>query len=148
MLISEILKKQNRPIETIGHAQTMQEAIDHLCEKKIGSLVVLSDDRRMVGIITERDVLCASYSRSRRPERVQVEEIMTPNPVCGSAEDSALALLQVMTDNRVRHLPIMRDGKLEGLVSIGDLVAGQLEEIREENHHLKEYIQTSGAVTP
>ncbi|MBI1784786.1 CBS domain-containing protein, partial [Candidatus Sumerlaeota bacterium] len=88
MLVSEILKRHNRPVETIGPDQTVQEAIDKLVEKKIGSLLVCEEGGRIVGIITERDILRGSYSRSPRPEKVKVAERMTPDPVRGSPRDS------------------------------------------------------------
>ena len=140
MLAEDIIKRQNRPVETIRPDQSVQDAIDKLVEKRIGSLLVMGDQYEFVGIITERDILRASYSRSPRHERVKVEEIMTRNPVSGTPEDSINFLLTVMTENRIRHLPIMRGARLEGLVSIGDLVASQLDAIKDENHYLKAYI--------
>jgi len=140
MFAEDIIKRQNRPVETIRPDQSVQDAINKLVEKRIGSLLVVGNQFEIVGIITERDILRASYTQSRRHERVRVEEIMTRNPVSGTLEDGVNYLLTVMTENRIRHLPIMRGARLEGLISIGDLVAAQLEAINEENHHLKSYI--------
>jgi CBS domain-containing protein len=140
MLAADIIKHKNRPIETIRPDQTVQDAINKLVAKKIGSLLVLNGEGEMVGIITERDILRASYSRSPRHEKVKIETIMTHGPICGSPEDSINELLTVMTENRIRHLPILRGSRLEGLVSIGDLVAAQLDAVKDENHFLKAYI--------
>jgi CBS domain-containing protein len=141
MLASDIIRRQGRPVETIQPDRTVQEAINRLVERRIGSLLVVDDEWRIVGIVTERDILRASYTNSPRPERVRVEEIMTRNPVVGTPDDPINDLLTVMTENRIRHLPIMRGGRLEGLVSIGDLVAAQLDQIQDENLHLKAYIE-------
>lgn len=148
MLVSEILKRQSRPVETVLESQSMQEAIDKLVEKRIGSLLVKSERGKVAGIVTERDILRNIYSRSRRPENVRVGEIMTAEMITGGPCDSVNDLLKVMTKHRIRHLPIMSGTRLEGLVSIGDLVATQFEQVRDENHHLKEYITVSGASVP
>lgn len=144
MLVSDILKKQTYEVLTIGPGRTVLDAIGVLVENKIGSLLVKDDAGRIVGIITERDILIDSAQNSSRLGETLVGKIMTTDLVTGSPCDRVVDLLNLMTQRRIRHLPIMRDDELAGLVSIGDLVKSQLMETQSENDHLKDYIQGAG----
>lgn len=141
MFASEILQHRKHPVITIEESRTVHEAIQLLCDKKIGSLLVKGKDGKIVGIITERDILHVSCHRNAEIGKILVREVMTREMVTGSPEDTVNELLGLMTKHRVRHLPIMRGGKLEGLLSIGDLVKAQLDEAEDENRHLRNYIQ-------
>ena len=142
MLASDVLKKKNCPVVRINSKRTVLQAIELLDEKRFGSLMVEDDAGKIVGIITERDILNLSPENSQRFGEIRVEEVMTRDLITGVAEDKVNDLLRLMTNHRVRHLPIMRDEKLVGLVSIGDLVKVQLDEIETENGYLKQYIQS------
>lgn len=142
MIISDVLKTKNRPIETIEQSRTVLEAIQLLVSKGIGSLLVLDEGQRIAGIITERDILRESASRSGMLASTKVHQVMTARLVTGRPEDPVTEILDVMTKHRIRHVPIMRGEELAGMVSIGDLVKVQLEEAASENQHLKEYIQS------
>lgn len=140
MNVDAILSGKGSPeVRTIESDRTIQEAIGRLVEHNIGSLVVV-EAGEPVGIITERDILrCCS----REPERlaeVRVADVMTRDLIVGEPGDEIDYVMGVMTKNRIRHLPIIRDGKLAGMVSIGDVVNVQLHETRYENRHLKDYI--------
>lgn len=141
MLVSSVLKGREAPIQSIDSEKTVQDAIDQLVEFGIGSLLVTNSQDELSGIITERDILRESAARSDKLKVTKVAQIMTADLVTGTPEDKVGVLLGVMTKNRIRHLPIMSKGELVGLVSIGDLVKAQVDEIEEENQHLKEYIQ-------
>lgn len=141
MQVSDILRGQDRRVETIPSTKSVLEAVHRLNEHGIGSLLVTGENDRIIGILTERDVLRLSGDRSEKLASITVAEAMTKELVTGGPEDRITELLNVMTQRRVRHLPIMKDEKLIGLVSIGDLVKAQLEQTAAENQQLKNYIQ-------
>lgn len=141
MLASEILQNRHRPVVTIAESRTVLEAVRLLVEKKIGSLLVTGDSPQIIGIFTERDILKISVNRGHQLGEIKVREVMTKKLIIGEPTHTVNELLGIMTRHHVRHLPIMQGGKLEGLVSIGDLVKAQLDEIEDENRHLKNYIQ-------
>lgn len=141
MRVGEILKSLNRTVETIDPGESVQGAIGKLVEKGIGSLLVVDEEGVTVGIITERDILRESAERSDKLSETRVRDIMTTELMTGQCEDRVTKLLGIMTQNRIRHLPIMDGTKLEGLVSIGDLVKAQVALIENENQQLKDYIQ-------
>ncbi len=148
MIVSDILKNKDHQVQTILPTRTVQECINQLVIHGIGSLLVEEEGTgNIIGIITERDILRECARRSQRLAEISVGEVMTRKLVVGRSDDKVHHLLELMTRHRVRHLPIMDGESLLGLVSIGDLVKAQLEQIAMENHHLKEYIQ-GGAVAP
>lgn len=140
MFVSDILKRHDRPVQTIDQSRSVLDAIDLMNENRIGSLLVTNGDGRLVGIMTERDVLRASAKRHGMLDTTEVSQVMSRGLITASPEDRVTDLLSVMTEKRIRHLPIMQGSELKGMVSIGDLVKIQLEATAEENRHLKEYI--------
>lgn len=147
MLVSDILRDRTFKVQTILPGRTVQEAINQLVVHRIGSLLVEEEHSGdIIGIITERDILRECARRSHLLEKTKVEEVMTKTLVVGKMEDKTHDLLEVMTNNRIRHLPIMQEGELMGLVSIGDLVKAELDHAATENQHLKEYIQGGAAI--
>ena len=123
--------------------RSIQQAIGRLVEHNIGSLVVVDQAGQPLGIITERDILRACTRGVDQLESTRVEEIMSVDLIVGEPDDSVDYVMGIMTRNRIRHLPIVGDGGLLGMVSIGDVVKIQLQEVDYENRHLKEYIQGS-----
>lgn len=139
MKISRILGEKGHDVHTIPPDRTVLEAMDVLVERDIGSLVVVDgDDLR--GIITERDILRLGADGPERLSSVTVEEAMTSELVTCAPDDDVDAVMETMTRRRIRHLPVVEDDELRGLVSIGDAVKATLERVAEENRHLKEYI--------
>ncbi|MFW6199630.1 MAG: CBS domain-containing protein [Gemmatimonadota bacterium] len=143
MKISDILGKKGRFVVTIPPDRTVLEAIQLLVEKNIGSVVVTNDES-ILGILTERDILRLSTDQHRDLDRLRVSEAMTSDVVTASPDDEISHVMEVMTENRVRHLPVLADDALAGILSIGDVVNALRESVQNENHHLKKYIQ--GAV--
>ena len=141
MKIGQILSLKGRNVLMIGPRATLADVVDRLVEANIGSLLV-EDAGQFVGIITERDILRASASRRTRLDELRVSDHMTTDVITGSSEDEVTRGMGLMTENRIRHLPIMDDGQLVGMISIGDLVKAQHEELQVENHYLKTYIQS------
>jgi len=141
MKIRDILHGKGAQVVTIGPDATIHDAMAALVAHRIGSLVVLDQQGKIVGIITERDILRECAARSERVKETKVREVMTTNLIIGLADDEVSYVMGIMTQNRIRHLPILAGEHLEGLISIGDVVKAQLEETEFENRYLKDYIQ-------
>ena len=107
---------------------------------RIGSLLVVDKDGVILGIIGARDVLMAVINHLDEIKTLTVDKIMTTNLIVGTLDDKVDYIMAVMTENRVRHIPIIEDKELKGLISIGDVVKSQLRETVVENKYLKDYI--------
>ena len=114
-----------------------------LAEKGIGALVVSSDGRRIDGILSERDVARGLHSHGAGLLAEPVSSVMTAQVHTCEPQMSVHDLARTMTDHRVRHVPVVEDGALVGIVSIGDIVKARLDELEEERKQLMDYIQTA-----
>ena len=141
MLVHDILSDKGRTVHTCAPGDSLADVVDLLVGHNIGSLVVMQNDE-MVGIITERDILRATAATRGPLEFVHVQDRMTRLPVVVSPQDSVADAMCVMTERRIRHLPVVEQGRLVGIVSIGDTVKAQHDELCRENHYLKSYIQS------
>jgi CBS domain-containing protein len=141
MKIHDILHVKGNAVHTIPPEATLAEVVQKLVANNCGSLVVMEDDR-MIGIITERDILRACAANHRGLEERQVREHMSSNLITGLCDDEVEDIMGLLTQHRIRHLPVTKDGKLVGLISIGDVVKAQFDQLSTENHFLKEYIQS------
>lgn len=136
MKVSDVLRYKGSQVYAIHPGKSIKTAIDMLEEYNIGGLVVLDDLDRIVGIITERDLI--RYAASDSPDfSVSVGDIMTRNVVCGSLQDDLNAVAYTMTEKCFRHLPIVENGKLVGILSIGDVVKAQRDRYEGEIHTLQ-----------
>ncbi|GAC1363512.1 MAG: CBS domain-containing protein [Herpetosiphon sp.] len=127
MKLRTILATKTTKVLTIRPHQTVKEAIQILVEKNIGALVVVDDQGQPIGIISERDVIHEA-ARNDSVLNQTIEHVMTKKLITGSPHDDIHSVGQTMTDRRIRHVPIVEDGRLLGIVSIGDVVKTQLEE--------------------
>lgn len=142
MRLREILINKGSNVHTIEPSSTLTNVVDKLVEHNCGSLVVV-EGGQMIGIITERDILRACASKSQTLEEIRIADVMTVDVISGSPDDSVNDTMGLMTDNRIRHLPVLdEDGQLAGLISIGDVVKVQHDSLSMENHYLKSYIQS------
>ena len=116
MRIKEILEVKGSAVHTIGPRETLADVVKVLVARNCGSLVV-SDEGRMVGIITERDILHASADLSQPLGAVLVQSRMTADVVTGTPEDRVEDVMGLLTEKRIRHLPILQDEKLVGMIS-------------------------------
>lgn len=139
MKIREILARKGRDVVTIEGERTVLEAVRRLVEHDIGALVVTVGERP-VGIFTERDVLRLTARRPGELDSVDVGAVMTADPVTTKPEADLHEMMGVMTRRRIRHLPVLENGRLAGIVSIGDLLNAGREVAEQENHHLRRYI--------
>jgi CBS domain-containing protein len=141
MLVRDILHHKGKTIHSCTPDDSLADVVDLLVGHNIGSLVVMHEEE-MVGIITERDILRASATTRGPLEFLRVHERMTRCPVVASPCDNLNDTMGVMTERRIRHLPVVEQGRLAGIISIGDIVKAQHDELSRENHYLKSYIQS------
>ena len=143
MKIGEVLRIKGHDVVTITETQTVLEAVRLLVARNIGGLVVTDGDRP-TGILTERDVLRLSARGPGDLGSVAIASVMTRDVITASPGDDLIAIMGVMTDKKVRHLPVMDGDELVGIVSIGDLVNQCRLESEKENSQLRQYIQGAG----
>jgi CBS domain-containing protein len=141
--IATILSRKGTSVVTIHPEATVLEAMRLLMQHRIGGVVVVRQDHP-VGILTERDVLRLGAEDPRRLETLTVEAAMTRDLITGRPDQSLRHVMVVMTENRIRHLPIVKDGRLAGIVSIGDIVDAARRAAESENQHLRAYIHGAG----
>ncbi|HCE45684.1 MAG TPA: histidine kinase [Lentisphaeria bacterium] len=140
MKVYEILKEKGNKVHCICPEATVMDAVALLCGCNVGSLVVTDGTGAVKGIVTERDILrnVAAYSNNR----IKVEDIMSKGVVIGLPDDDIENIMKVMTQKRVRHLPIMNKGKLAGLISIGDVLKSLQDEKDAKIRYLENYISS------
>lgn len=140
MRIRDILDEKGHEVITIAPDRTVDDAVSRLVEHDIGALVV-ERGKEVVGIISERDVLRLGSDDPRLWRERRVEDVMTRDLLVGVGDDDLDYVMEIMTENRVRHLPIVEDGELRGIVSIGDVVNASRRDVKAENRYLRRYIQ-------
>ena len=137
MTVRHILASKNiTEILTIAPDATIQEAARILSEKRIGALIVSKNGQSLDGMLSERDIVRELGRRGPECMMDKVSELMTEKVITASPSDITVAALEKMTKGRFRHLPVMEDGRMIGVVSIGDLVKGRIDEIEAENSAL------------
>jgi CBS domain-containing protein len=139
MLISEILRRKGSAVVTTGTSSTVTELVGMLSEHNIGALVVVDGDR-VVGIVSERDVVRQLAEVGPAVLEQTVADLMSTELVSSSPQDLVDDIAAQMTDRRIRHLPVLSDGKLVGIVTIGDVVAARLHELERTRGQLESYI--------
>ncbi|MGY1710173.1 CBS domain-containing protein [Geodermatophilus sp. SYSU D00758] len=142
MHIRSLLRRKGSAVTTIAASASVREALDRLAEHGIGALVVSPDGRTVEGIVSERDIVHGLHQHGtgvldQPVSAVMTAEVRTCVPGAGVEE-----LARTMTDHRVRHVPVVDDGVLVGIVSIGDVVKARLDQLEEERARLVDYIQT------
>jgi len=135
-----ILIRKGATVFTIEPTASLAHAAKSLTNHGIGALVVTDAEDHTVGIISERDIVRALGEKESAAFETPVAEIMTRKVVFCSRHDKLVDLMQRMTDGKFRHLPVIEDGRLIGIVSIGDVVKSRLEELEQESDTLREYI--------
>ena len=119
--VQSIIDAKGSDVWSVDADGSVFEALEYMADKNIGAVVVMQADD-FVGIMSERDYARKIILMSRSSKETRVSEIMTPSPTCVSPADSVSSCMQLMTENRFRHLPVVDDGGLVGLISIGDVV--------------------------
>ena len=139
MLVREILGDKGHTVYCCSPNDSLADVVELLVGHNCGSLVVC-DKGEMVGIITERDILRACALTRQSLEVLSVRDRMTRCPVTATLDDEIADTMGAMTEHRIRHLPVIDGGRLVGVISIGDVVKAQHNELCRENHYLKSYI--------
>jgi len=140
MNVHTILRNKGNSVATIHPDAAVERAIAVLRSRGIGALVVSDDGERVLGILSERDIVDALGRYGGELLAVSVGEVMTCPVVTCDPGDSVAELMAEMTNRRIRHFPVVDDGRLVGIVSIGDLVKSRLDEIEYEAHSMRSFI--------
>jgi CBS domain-containing protein len=144
MLISDLLRAKGDLVVTIEPRATVGQLLRALAEHNVGALVVSTDGRHVDGIVSERDVVRHLHRRGPELLDAPVAEIMTSTVHTCTRHDTVDGLMATMTRERVRHVPVLEDGALVGIVSIGDVVKSRLGELESERDDLVRYITIGG----
>lgn len=139
MRIAEVLRNKGSTVQTVSPDTTICELIGDFSRHNIGAMVVCDDDR-LVGIVTERDVVRQLHERGPSVLVATAREIMTADVATCLPTDSVDDLAATMTERRIRHLPVVVDGSMVGIVSIGDVVKSRIDELQDERDQLESYI--------
>lgn len=138
MRIDEVVRRKGHEVVTIRSDASVGELLDLLEERRIGAVVVSDADGRIDGIVAERDLL--PLLRQDGATNRLVGEVMTRDVVTCAPKDELEALARTMTEVRVRHLPVVDEGRMVAIVSIGDVVKNRLDELQAERDHLENYV--------
>lgn len=144
--VSEVLRRKGHDVASVRPDQTVYEMLELMTQRNIGAVVVLEgsgEDARLVGIATERDYARSVVLLGRSSKETLVRDIMTPDPIVVSPSDRVRECMEIMTERRVRHLPVQKDGRLVGLISIGDAVKTIMDEQEALIADLETYISPS-----
>lgn len=139
MRISDVLRSKGATVATITPETSVAGLLTELSVHNIGAMVVVSPDG-LLGIVSERDVVRKLHDMGADLLRRPVSEIMSTLVATCTPDDTVDSLSALMTNNRVRHVPVVVDGRLAGIVSIGDVVKTRMEELEREQQHLQAYI--------
>lgn len=140
MFVSDILSRKGGLVHTVTPATSVGQLAQQLTTRRIGSLLVLDEEGAVAGIVSERDLVRAFASHGAAAMELEARQIMTRDVIVCDPDDSIDHLMEIMTQGRFRHLPVVRHGELLGLVSIGDVVKARIEETIREAEALKAYI--------
>jgi CBS domain-containing protein len=143
MTVNTILARKGRDIVTIEPTANLATAAKMLAERRIGAVLVKDASGGVAGILSERDIVRALAEHGANVLTVRVDQVMTRRVITCRESDTVVTIMEQMTAGKFRHVPVVEDGRLVGVVSIGDVVKSRVEEIEGESNALKEYILTA-----
>ena len=143
MNVREILSVKGRDVVTIEPNANLATAAKVLAERRIGAVVVTGPEERIVGILSERDIVALLAKRGIDALETKVSEVMTRKVTTCNPSDTISSIMERMTAGKFRHVPVVEQGRLAGIVSIGDVVKHRLMEMEHEQAALRDYIQTA-----
>lgn len=138
-LVKHLLDSKGRHIVSVAPGTSVLDAIKIMADKTVGSLLVMEGDK-ICGIITERDYARKVIIKGRASESTMVSEIMTAEVLTTSSAQTVNSCMELMSEKRIRHLPVVEDDRVIGMISIGDLVQAIISDQQEEIEHLEQYI--------
>jgi CBS domain-containing protein len=141
MKAREILETKGSRVVTCHEDDSLLDALAIFSANRIGSLLVVDSHDKIQGIIAPRDILLVVLRNVEEIKSLKVNDIMTKDLIVATMDDDVEYLQAIMTENRIRHIPILEKAELKGLISIGDVVKAQIEEKEVENRYLKDYIE-------
>lgn len=144
MTVALILKSKGSDVISVKPDNALSSVIETLSSKRIGAVLVLHDDQRVAGVLSERDVVRALAKHGADALAMPASSFMTAEVVSARPSDSIGRVMEKMTHGRFRHLPILDDGHLVGIVSIGDVVKKRIDEAEHEAQALREYVTQAG----
>lgn len=142
MTVELILKIKGSDVVTVGPEDSIEATASLLSARKIGAVIVKDRDGGVIGVLSERDVVRGIAQAGAAALTKPVKELMTGKVVSCRLQDSVTEVMGRMTDRRIRHLPVIEDGKLVGMISIGDVVKQRIDDALLEADELKRYIAT------
>lgn len=140
MKVSDLLTTKGREVATIPRESSITEALGVLKERRIGAIVVTGETPPLVGILSERDIVRALATTGADTMNATVGDLMTGDVTVCAETTSLTSLMGLMTDQRIRHVPVVSEGQLVGLVSIGDVVKARFDELEHDKRDLLEYV--------
>jgi CBS domain-containing protein len=143
MTVKAILSRKGNDVVTADPNASLGETMKTLAARRIGAVVVTGADRRIVGILSERDVVRVLAEKGPAALEVAISEFMTRKVTTCSARDTVSELMERMTEGKFRHLPVVEQGRLTGIISIGDIVKSRVQEMEQESAALRDYIRTA-----
>lgn len=143
MIVNRILSAKGRDVATIAPDRTLNDAARALSERRIGALLVVDGQRPVSGIISERDIVRALAAHGPEALHQPVSRFMTEKVMTCTGDTPIHEVMELMTDKKFRHVPVVEGGALVGIVSIGDVVKLRLAEIEAEAQAIREYIATA-----
>jgi len=143
MNVKEILSVKGRDVVVIEPSASLATAVTLLAERRIGAVVVTGAGERIVGILSERDIVKALATRGVPALELQVSEVMTRKVATCNPTEAISSIMERMTAGKFRHVPVVEQGRLAGIISIGDVVKHRLKEMESEHAAMRDYIQTA-----
>ena len=143
MTVKAILSKKGTDVLTIEPTKKLVDATRLLAEHAIGALVVTGPDRRIIGIVSERDIVQELATHGPASLDLPLTDVMTRRVTTCGITDTVSSVMERMTQGKFRHLPVVEQGRLSGIISIGDVVKHRLHEMERESEALRDYIQTA-----
>lgn len=142
MKIDDILRVKGASVFRVSEETSIKEAVAELRDRNIGAVLVIDNEDNLTGILSERDIVRQLAECGPDVLGKKVSDCMTPKPYTCTREATVNGILERMTNHRIRHMPVLQDGKISGIVSIGDVVKRKIDETEQEAAALKEYIAT------
>lgn len=143
MTVKTILDSKGHDVMTLGPNEKLSTAAKMLAEHRIGAVVITNGDRKIVGILSERDIVRVVGLRGGIALDETVRDVMTPKVSICNENHTVNEVMEIMTRGRFRHLPVEKDGQLDGIISIGDVVKRRIEDVEREAEEIKQYIATA-----